>query len=1411
MRNKFHKLLSMFLVMLIVINQFGNITVLAESLAEQPERSLTIEVDQEEAALGEQFQLRVRGTPDLLNALVIDKSEDLIEGEVKQLNDYERLITYSSQHSGKYELTARSGDIQSNTVSIEISVPEESTSESFNVPEESTSESFNIPEESLSESFNEARSSEPSITQESQIERQEELLNYDIGISAERPTLPSRHTQTLKGYIQGGAGDILEEYGEMVVRVPRASIGLIEFIRVEVADDSPLKPLAFYQEGTDVVFPFTFDYEGLNEAAQSYTFSITFEVAFFQSGGTEPNNDFQVSLTYAERAANTEFSITPIPSSRPIFSKLYYGSREIDSQGNLGNLLIDGQDVTNSNKFILQVNYEGSRKDGVVVTDVLPQGTTLAPNPTTWSSTGNREPISGGVRIAEVTNPGEANVRTHYVSEEFVDKVSFNKETNTLVVDFGNLAEGQSYFIEYALEVTDVDLFNEGRQEDGFSRNRASMTYNNQVMSRDYRLRIPESNLPAISLRKSVDKNVINLNENELTYTLHVSMFSGTSNTLVIEDVLEEGMEFVSFLSDIPSFIDAEVNNGIVRFSANNTIGGPTSFTLSFKVNVEAYAVGDQILNFATLVNSDNRLNTSTVRTRKIDGRIKVIKTDENGQRLAGAKFEILSSDSQVIQEGITAENGEFLSEPLPVGSYQVRETEAPEGYLLDATVHDVFINEYSIEEVTLTIENILDTGGVELIKHAEGSGEVLQGAVFELQNREGETLQTGLTTGEDGKLAIDGLAPGAYQLVETQAPIGYELDATPIEFEIERSQTAVVELTKENRLTPGGVVLTKIDDQSGEILQGAVFELQNREGETLQTGLTTGEDGKLAIDGLAPGAYQLVETQAPIGYELDATPIEFEIERSQTAVVELTKENRLTPGGVVLTKIDDQSGEILQGAVFELQNREGETLQTGLTTGEDGKLAIDGLAPGAYQLVETQAPIGYELDATPIEFEIERSQTAVVELTKENRLTPGGVVLTKIDDQSGEILQGAVFELQNREGETLQTGLTTGEDGKLAIDGLAPGAYQLVETQAPTGYELDATPIEFEIERSQTAVVELTKANRLTPGGVVLTKIDDQSGELLQGAVFELQDANGTVLQSGLTRISEKGGGGGGSPGVYQLVETQAPIGYELDATPIEFEIERSQTAVVELTKENRLTPGGVVLTKIDDQSGEVLQGAVFELQDANGTVLQSGLTTGADGKLAISGLAPGVYQLVETQAPIGYELDATPIEFEIERSQTAVVELTKENRLTPGGVVLTKIDDQSGEVLQGAVFELQDANGTVLQSGLTTGADGKLAIDGLAPGAYQLVETQAPTGYELDATPVTFKIEKEQEVAIFLTKENRKVADSSDIRGNNPTSSGNKHLPKTGETIISQFILSILGVLLVFISIKFRKKRNI
>ncbi|MDT2521724.1 MSCRAMM family protein [Enterococcus raffinosus] len=870
MGKKIYKLLSILLIIFITINQVSIVTTMAESSTETINSFLDIEINRNEVAPGEQFYLRVTGNPDQLDEMTIEKSDDLIEGEIKEVSNRERLYVYHSEHSGRYDLTARVAGLRSNTVSIVIKDLENR----------------------LSTFSNDMNISETTETYKFKTEEKMNIYNSDIGISATHPSLMSRNTQTLTGYVQGGAGDILEVNGELVVRVPRASIGSIASISVTAADNSPLMPLAFYQEGIDVVFPFTFDYEGLEEAAHFYTFSIMFEVATFHSHGVEPDNPYNVSLSYAGRTVDTEFSILPITLSKPIFSKLYYGSRENDGQGSFGNLQIDGQEVTNNNKFILTINYDGSQKDGVVVTDVLPKGTTLAPNPSTWNATGGTNTISGGVRIAEVINPGEAGNSFNYVTEEFVNKVSFNRDTNTLVVDFGNLSEDQAYIIEYALEVTDVDLFNEGRQEDGFSRNQASMTYNNQIINQTYRLRIPESNLPAISLRKSVDKNVINLNENELIYTLHVSKFSGTINQLVIEDELEEGMYFVEFLSDIPSYIDTDVNNKNIRFSANKEITGPLNFTLSFKVNVENYIVGDQITNFATLVSEEGRLNTSIVNTKKIDGRIKVIKTDDSSRRLEGARFAILNSEGEVIQTGTTGKNGTFLSEPLPIGKYQIHEIKAPEGYQVDTSSRDVFINENSIEKTTLTIENILVTGGVILTKIDSESGEVLKGAVFELQDQAGETLQTELITGSDGKIKLEGLAPGEYQLVETQSPTGYEKDSTPIKFTIEREKKTAVELKKENQLIPGVVVLTKVDAQNEKPLQGAVFELQDQAGETLQTELITGSDGKIKLERLGPGEYQLVETQAPVGYELDKTPRLFEIDKEKVTSVTLTKKN---------------------------------------------------------------------------------------------------------------------------------------------------------------------------------------------------------------------------------------------------------------------------------------------------------------------------------------------------------------------------------------------------------------------------------------------------------------------------------------------------------------------------------------
>ncbi|RXV47112.1 hypothetical protein CYQ27_04130 [Enterococcus faecalis] len=147
------------------------------------------------------------------------------------------------------------------------------------------------------------------------------------------------------------------------------------------------------------------------------------------------------------------------------------------------------------------------------------------------------------------------------------------------------------------------------------------------------------------------------------------------------------------------------------------------------------------------------------------------------------------------------------------------------------------------------------------------------------------------------------------------------------------------------------------------------------------------------------------------------------------------------------------------------------------------------------------------------------------------------------------------------------------------------------------------------------------------------------------------------------------------------------------------------------------------VQLTKTDEETKVALAGAVFELQDKAGKVLQKDLTTDKDGHILVENLASGEYQFVETKAPTGYELDQTPVTFTLERGQTETVKVSKTNKLILGSVVLTKTDDKSGAALQGAVFELQDKDGKVLQSNLTTDADGKLTVDSLKPGNYQLV----------------------------------------------------------------------------------------
>ncbi|WP_412759308.1 collagen binding domain-containing protein [Niallia circulans] len=249
--------------------------------------------------------------------------------------------------------------------------------------------------------------------------------------------------------------------------------------------------------------------------------------------------------------------------------------------------------------------------------------------------------------------------------------------------------------------------------------------------------------------------------------------------------------------------------------------------------------------------------------------------------------------------------------------------------------------------------------------------------------------------------------------------------------------------MTAANTLIPGSVELTKVEkDDHSIVLADAVFELQDKDGNIIKSDLITDEEGKILVENLVPGTYQFIEKQAPFGYVLEKEPVIFEIERGQTEVLSIQVENELILGAVELLKVDaDNDMMPLKDAEFELQDQEGNSIKSGLITNEEGKIFIDGLKPGNYQFVETKPPFGYKKVESPISFVIVKGQEKPLLKVVTNELTLGSVELTKIDaDNHNLVLEGAEFELQDKEGKTLQEGLKTNEEGKIRIDGLKPG-----------------------------------------------------------------------------------------------------------------------------------------------------------------------------------------------------------------------------------------------------------------------------------------------------------------------------------------------------------------------------------
>lgn len=836
-------------------------------------------------------------------------------------------------------------------------------------------------------------------------------------------------------------------------------------------------------------------------------------------------------------------------------------------------------------------------------------------------------------------------------------------------------------------------------------------------------------------------------------------------------------------------------------------------------------------------------------------GSLTIFKTGEDDNALEGADFQLWSEDAkQLLRTGTTDSGGKLTFGNIRYGSYVLKEIKAPDGYTIsDAYAKGVSVKIDSNSSKTGALYKVVNQQNkVTLIKQDEHNNP-LAGAVFKLEKKSSDgtytLVRTDIKSDKNGKVEMNGLPAGYYRLTETQAPAGFIVNTKAIHFSIAKNEKNQVSDVNLGAMTnyQGKVSLTK-ENAEGQKLEGAVFNIVDQDGNIVKEKLTSDKDGKVEASGLAPGRYAFVETKAPSGYVLNTKKKEFTISESAAGKPEAADAGIAVndKGSVELTK-EEADGQKLEGAVFRIIDKEGNTVQEGLTSDENGRVTASGLAPGHYAFVETKAPSGYVLNTEKIEFTISDSAAGKPDPADAGIAInyKGSVELTK-ENTEGQKLEGAVFNIVDQEGNTVQEELTSDKDGKVKASGLAPGRYAFVETKAPSGYVLNTEKKEFTISESAAGKPEPAEAGIVVNylGSVQLTK-EDQDGKGLAGAVFKITDTNGETVRDDL--VSKEDGKievDGLAPGSYQFVEKQAPDGYLLSEKPVSFTIKAEYGGKPEQVKVTAVnTKNLVVLTKVDQHDkNKVLRGAEFNLTDANGKVLKSGLTTDEKGQITVHGLKAGEYQFVETKAPKDYHLDQTPISFKTTNTDTKPVEITAENILAPGDVKVTKVDqDDKTTVLEGAEFKLLDASGKPVKTDgygkelpelWKTDKKGQFTVKGLAPGSYQFIETKAPEGYKLDETPIEFTIEKGQPKAVELVVSNQKVKTPTPDKPDKPTPDGNvngdghhsktngtdgdsktdKSLPKTGDA--DSTLTVMIGILLLMagggLAVASRKKQR-
>ena len=793
------------------------------------------------------------------------------------------------------------------------------------------------------------------------------------------------------------------------------------------------------------------------------------------------------------------------------------------------------------------------------------------------------------------------------------------------------------------------------------------------------------------------------------------------------------------------------------------------------------------------------KTSTKNVLNERTYAKIHLIKEDaqtganpQGDATLEGAVYGLYARENIVHPDGTTGivhkagdlvstlkvdQKGDAVVKDLYLGKYFVKEIQAPEGYLLDETEHDV---ECSYEGGTVpTIERTVKSTELvmkqpfQIIKAAnngETDAELLKGAGFSaylkssLEKKENGSYdfshaepviltadgKTEMFTDEKGYACSIPLPYGTYIVRETTTPHNYK----PVEdFEItirennpDKPQVWKVLLDKE---FSAKLKIIKKDDETKKpvLVAGTEFKIYDLDHKkyveqvttyptvTVHKSFFTDSQGYLILPKhLEIGHYRIEEVTAPDGYVVNKNYVEITVD-SDTAY-----------------EVDGVSGDVIIEVSYEDQPVKGN-----LIVYKKGEMLSGFENDFIYE----------EQYLSGAEFEVRAA---------EDICTP--------DHQKDADGNRIVLYAKD----TLVATITTGESGKAVAKDLPLGRYYVVETKAPEGFVLNPEPVTVALtyQDQETPVVEAEAmvGNDRQKVSISVEKQDIENGQVLSGALFGIYNkkdiqANGKVLVKADTLLQEMTSDENGMAtctldlpfGEYYVKELKAPEGFVSSDEVLEFvaEYQGQETKLVFLQTVKKNEPTTAEFTKSDLTTGVELEGARLKVMDKDGNVIDE-WTSEKDKPHVIKRLVVGeTYTLHEEFAPYGY-LKATDVTFTIK--DTAEVQKVEMKDEVPKGLLIinkkgeflekiTLLDNVKGTVehffeyitgnLSEVTFEVYAAEDIKAADGvsanhykkdelvgtITTDEKGIAKMEDLPVGKYYVKEVKTAHGFVLDGEP--------------------------------------------------------------------------